>query len=84
VPAGKEDNVKLPVLVLAAEYSSLVPKFLTWILALEITAPVGSRTVPVIVPRSVWASAADARRRNTLTVEISVFTYLSPCVEFEL
>ena len=41
--------------------------FLASIAALATTAPAGSEIVPVIVPRSLWANAAEAQRNRHTT-----------------
>src|SRR5579885_223002 len=57
--------------VLTAGYTAPVWRFRTSTAALEITAPAGSATVPVMVPRS-WANAAQAHK-NRHTVNNSDF-----------
>src|SRR2546422_4358824 len=65
VPAGNWGSVKLPVSELPAVYTAPVLTFFASMEAPGITAPVASDTVPVIVPRSVWANAAGTATRQT-------------------
>jgi hypothetical protein len=47
-------------------------------LAPEITAPVGSVTVPLTVPRLVWANVAIDRLKNTSVKNNALIFILSP------
>jgi hypothetical protein len=48
-------------------YDNPVSTFLASIAVRATTAPAGSETVPVIVPRSLWENPAEAIRKNPNT-----------------
>src|ERR1035437_4151121 len=58
LPAGSDASVKLPVSVVVVSKVEPFSRFLADTLAPGTTAAAGSVTVPVMVPRSLWANAA--------------------------
>ena len=57
--------------LLAAWYWAPVSMFRVCMDALATTAPAGSVTVPVMVPRSLWASARDAAAKKTIVAIVA-------------
>src|SRR5205085_11368676 len=66
-PAFSSDSVKLPSSVVLVSRTSLVSRLVAVTFAPLTTAPLGSVTVPVMLPRSVCAKAAPAQANQSVS-----------------
>src|SRR5262249_49004062 len=72
VPTGRLGATNSPDALLTWKVATPVAVLVTVTRALATSAPVGSVSVPDMVPRSDWASAADANRTRSIQLHEAI------------